>query len=207
MTWARASIFFCSDMGKSWMKERGYNTALCSAVPPFFIGTLVQIINMPVVRATITIQDPKSDLPNVRSALVAIYQKGGVSALWHGVSAGILKTVPKYITAVSVKDYMEEVLPLVDPHDKNAVLMRSAIKSMSAGVAGAALTNPLDVIRNEMFKTDLSLVATTKKIFAEEGWAFLGRGISSNMTAVAVPIAITIFATDILLSMKDIRHA
>ena len=34
------------------------------------------------------------------------------------------------------------------------MLRRSAVKSVAAGVAGAALTNPLDVIRNEMFKTD-----------------------------------------------------
>lgn len=67
-----------------------------------------------------------------------------------GLTPAILKTVPKYIVAVAVKDYMEENLPKVsDPHNKSEVLMRSAIKSVSAGVAGAALTNPLDVIRNE----------------------------------------------------------
>jgi hypothetical protein len=149
MTWARAAIFFGSDMGKKHMKEQGFNAALCQTFPPFIIGTFVQIANMPLVRATITIQDPKSELSSVSAALRHIYSTRGVSGLWHGVSAGILKTVPKYITAVAVKDYMEEALPLVDPHDKNAVLTRSAIKSMAAGVAGAALTNPLDVIRNE----------------------------------------------------------
>lgn len=56
-----------------------------------------------------------------------------------------------------------------------------------------------------MFKTDLGLVTTTKRLMQEEGWKFMARGISSNVTAVAVPIAVTIFATDILLSMKDLR--
>eukprot|EP01031_Cornospumella_fuschlensis_P041851 gene41851-51087_t len=28
MTWARAAIFFGSDVGKLYMKERGYNAAL-----------------------------------------------------------------------------------------------------------------------------------------------------------------------------------
>ncbi len=53
-----------------------------------------------------------------------------------------------------------------------------------------------------MFKTDLSLTATTKKLMKEDGWAFMTRGISSNMTAVAAPIAMTIFITDILMSNK-----
>eukprot|EP01035_Chromulina_nebulosa_P024256 gene24256-31532_t len=113
-----------------------------------------------------------------------------------------MKTVPKYVTAVAVKDYLEDVLPHGDPHDKNSKLLRSAIKSVSAGVAGAVLTNPLDVIRNEMFKTDLSLSSTFKKLVREEGWRFMTRGITSNTTAVAIPIAITIFATDILTELN-----
>ena len=34
------------------------------------------------------------------------------------------------------------------------VIRLSAAKSVAAGIAGAALTNPIDVIRNEMFKTE-----------------------------------------------------
>lgn len=41
-----------------------------------------------------------------------------LSGLWHGVSAGILKTVPKYVTAIVVKDFMEEHLPHGDSKDK-----------------------------------------------------------------------------------------
>lgn len=43
MTWARAAIFFGSDVGKLYMKEKGYNAALCQTMPPFVIGTLVQV--------------------------------------------------------------------------------------------------------------------------------------------------------------------
>lgn len=53
-----------------------------------------------------------------------------------------------------------------------------------------------------MFKTDLGLTETTKKLLKEDGWAFMARGISSNMTAVAAPIAMTIFITDLLMSNK-----
>ena len=67
--------------------------------------------------------------------------------------------MPKYCTAIFVKDYFEGILPTVDPnseHQDRDVLIYSAIKSLAAGLAGAALTNTLDVIviRNEMFTTD-----------------------------------------------------
>jgi hypothetical protein len=149
MTWARAAIFYGSDIGKTFLKEHGVPLSVAQTLPPLIIGTLVQVVNMPLVRATITIQNPNSELANVREALVYIYNSRGISGLWHGVSAGIMKTVPKYITAVAVKDYFEDVLPHGDVHDKKYALVRSGIKSVAAGVAGAVLTNPLDVLRNE----------------------------------------------------------
>lgn len=149
MTWARGAIFYGSDQGKIAMRELGFYGPVAQTVPPFVLGIIVQIVNMPLVRATITIQDPACQLKNTREALIHIYQTRGVGGLWHGVSAGIMKTVPKYITAVVVKDFMEEILPPADPSDKIGKLSRSALKSVAAGVAGAVLTNPLDVVRNE----------------------------------------------------------
>lgn len=94
-------------------------------------------------------------------------------------------------------------LPLPsDPDSRVQVLARSAVKSVIAGVAGAVLTNPMDVVRNEMFKTDLSLVDTVRKLHGEMGMSFLARGVVKNLTAVAVPIATTIFLTDTFVRMK-----
>lgn len=149
MTWARGAIFFGSDFGKEMLIGLGVYGPLAQTLPPLLIGTGVQFINMPLVRATITIQDPASSHNSVTSALIYIYKTRGIYGLWHGVSAGVLKTVPKYITAVVVKDYMEVNLPRVDPKDKTKQMYRSAAKSIAAGIAGAVLTNPLDVIRNE----------------------------------------------------------
>lgn len=205
MTWARGAIFYGSDSGKHYMRDMGIGLFWAQTVPPLVIGTFVQFVNMPLVRATITIQNPASDLKNVTQALIYIYKTRGVAGLWHGVSAGVLKTVPKYITAVGVKDFMEAYLPNGDANDKTLQMQRSAIKSIAAGVAGAALTNPLDVLRNEMFKTDESLVKTFRSVMKNEGWAFMTRGMASNLTAVAIPIAITIFMTDILQGYKHSR--
>lgn len=204
MAWARGAIFYGSEAGKDYLNRHGYHPALSSTLPPLVVSTFVQFVNMPLVRATVTIQEPKCELKNVREALVHIYKTRGIKGLWHGVSAGVMKTVPKYITAVLVKDWMEDHLPAANSESDYSMgsLERSAIKSVAAGVTGAALTNPLDVLRNEMFKTDLSVTATLKKLLKEEGWNFATRGMTSNITAVAIPIAMTIFVTDILKTFK-----
>lgn len=97
---------------------------------------------------------------------------------------------------------MEEWLPAADPVSstyKADQMYRSAVKSLAAGVAGAALTNPLDVIRNEQFKTHEGLRLTVRNLWHNEGWSFLGRGLGKNMIAVAMPVGMTIFFTDLFI--------
>ena len=53
-----------------------------------------------------------------------------------------------------------------------------------------------------MFKTDLGVRSTLQKLMHEEGWRFMIRGISNNVVAVAAPLALTIFFTDVLISLK-----
>lgn len=208
MSWARAAIFYGSDTGKQYLLSAGFSQSVSTIVPPLIISTAVQCFNMPLVRATILLQNPESDVPNIRESLRKIYKSHGISGLWHGTSAGILKTVPKYCTAIFVKDYIERVLPPVDPnsdHKHRDALIHSAIKSSAAGVAGAALTNPLDVIRNEMFKTNLGLVNAIRSLHNELGWNFLVRGMSKNLIAVSIPVASTIFFTDAFIQYTNSR--
>ena len=76
-------------------------------------------------------------------------------------------------------------------------LARAAVKACAAAVCGAVLTNPLDVLRNEMFKTDLPLGAALASLRAQEPrGAWLARGAGRNLVGVAVPVAATIFLTD-----------
>ena len=46
------------------------------------------------------------------------------------------------------------------------------------------------------------MIPTLQKLLREEGWSFMNRGMASNVTAVAVPIAFTIFLTDVFKSIK-----
>jgi Mitochondrial carrier protein len=194
MTWARAAIFYGSDAGRDYLKTVYHCSDEFSIVfPPLIVSTIVQFINMPVVRATVTIQDPSSNVPNVWSSIKQIYASHGIKGLWHGTSAGILKSVPKYCTAIIVKDIMEAYLSKPNPEMVNPEqyklqnLSNSAIKSITAGIAGAVLTNPLDVIRNEMFKTNQSIFQTTKQLYETTGYQFLFRGMGKNVVAVALP--------------------
>lgn len=229
MTWARAAIFYGSDRGKDYLQQHqstyipslGMDVVLPLSVitlaPPLVTSIMVQCVNQPVVRASITLQNPSSDMRNIRESLKYIYRKFGIKGLWHGTNAGILKTVPKYCTAIIVKDYMEEVLPKINENEssssssslsspeeyKRNTMIRSACKSATAGIAGAILTNPVDVIRNEMFKTNLSLVDTVAKLRGEMGWNFCTRGIGKNLVAVSIPVASTIFFTDLFIQMSS----
>lgn len=206
MTWARAAIFWGSDYGKAALSKHDFPDFYATVIPPLLVSSFVQCVNQPIVRASITLQNPKSGLNSTWSSIRHIYTNHGATGLWHGTSAGILKTVPKYCTAIVVKDFMENTLPQIDdqtsPNYDRDRLCRSAIKSATAGVAGAALTNPFDVIRNEMFKTNESLPRTVRRL-TEEGSGFITRGMTKNMIAVAIPVSCTIFFTDILIQIKN----
>ena len=68
---------------------------------------------------------------------------------------------------------------------------------------GAILTNPADVLRNEMFKQDnRNLLQTLDHLNETEGfkkWAV--RGIDKNLVSVAIPVSVTIFFIDIFSSL------
>ena len=202
MTWARAVIFYGSDRGAAALRAAGARDPLLTTLaPPLVVATLVQLVNQPLVRASVMIQDPASPHTGVPAAMRAVYRAGGLAGLWHGTSAGVFKTVPKYCAAVAVKDLMEHRLPRAragGARERSEALARSAVKSCAAALAGAVLTNPLDVIRNEMFKTDLPLGAAVRRLHAAHGGSprWLARGLAKNVVAVAVPVACTIFLTD-----------
>lgn len=44
MTWARAAIFYGSDVGKAYLLEKGVHGALAQTLPPLVIGILVQAV-------------------------------------------------------------------------------------------------------------------------------------------------------------------
>ena len=228
MTWARAAIFYGSDRGAAALRAAGVRDPLLTTLaPPLVVATLVQLVNQPLVRASVMIQDPASPHTGVPAAMRAVYRSTGLAGLWHGTSAGVFKTVPKhvhqrrlrsrggwklsppprrlsrcrYCTAVAVKEFMEHQLPRPragGSRERSEALARSAVKSCTAALAGAVLTNPLDVIRNEMFKTDLPLGAAVRRLHAAHGGSprWLARGLAKNVVAVAVPVACTIFLTD-----------
>lgn len=200
MTWARAAIFFGSDKGSAYMRERGFGNALASTVPSLSLSVFVQVTNQPFVRTSVMLQNPGEELANRRFPNVAmlqhLYKTKGIGSLWLGTNAGILKTAPKYMVAIWIKDTMGQYLAPVEKTDKFGTLMRSAKISITAGVAGAVLTNPFDAVRNEMFKTEEGLMTAVARMNREIGPAWLVRGCEKNLIAVAVPVAMTIFLTD-----------
>lgn len=206
MTWARAAIFYGSERGRPMLQrvlgeEADKPSVLSMALPPLVVSTLVQFVNQPLVRGSIQLQDPTSLHRTVAEALSALARERGVRAMWHGTSAGIAKTVPKYCVAVVIKDVLESKLPR--PSDESMKLARSALKACTAATAGALLTNPLDVIRNTQFRNNLSIPATIAQLNREcGGLSWFARGAEKNLIAVAVPVACTIFFTEQLSRLR-----
>jgi hypothetical protein len=206
MTWARAAIFVGAEEGKQKLQQQGYSSAVAATLPPLLIATCVSVVNQPFVRSTVTLQDPQcvigtqSVFPNL-AVMRHLISTHGVGSLWLGTNASILKTAPKFMVAIAVKDVMEKLVAVEgckNPSNNRAIaLARSAEKAMVAGAAGAILTNPLDVARNEMFKTNAGLLFTYRRLCREEGLHWLLRGCEKNLLAVAAPIAGTIFMADI----------
>lgn len=76
------------------LTDMGVNSVVAQTLPPLIIGTLVQIMNMPLVRATITIQDPKTELKNTWAALVWVYKtRGGIIFCYFGTKYIVLQTI------------------------------------------------------------------------------------------------------------------
>eukprot|EP00301_Raphidiophrys_heterophryoidea_P025840 c8762_g1_i2.p1 GENE.c8762_g1_i2~~c8762_g1_i2.p1 ORF type:complete len:208 (+),score=36.73 c8762_g1_i2:677-1300(+) len=190
-------IFYGSDVGRDHLEKMGAPEIVCTAGPPLVLAAFVQICNQPIVRGSIALQLPGCKQTSVAGVLRDIWQRRGFLGMWHGTSAGVLKAVPKYCTAVMVKDYMDDFLTPLDPSaTRNDYLLRSAKKSVAAGIAGATITNPFDVIRNEMFQTDRTLRETLRSLNQTEGMKWLWRGVDKNLVSVAFPIALTIFLAD-----------
>ena len=61
----------------------------------------------------------------------------------------------------------------------------------------------MQVIRNEMFKTNNGLFATVRHLYDTTGWSFLARGLGKNLVAVSIPVACTIFFTDALVQLNN----
>lgn len=61
------------------------------------------------------------------------------------------------------------------PNTHQQMVQRSAIKAVTAGFAGAVLTNPLDVLRNECFKREQPVRQALRGLYRDEGLAFLHR--------------------------------
>lgn len=203
MTWARFSIFYGSDRLKAGLAAGGVtNDVVLRCAPALLCSAIVQVCNMPIIRATITLQNPSAPRLSVYASLRGVVEREGLGGLWHGTSAGLLKTVPKYVTSVAVKDLIGEKQERDNMRrggdvSKNERLWQSFVKSVAAGVTGAALTNPADVLRNEMFKEGRSGLLGTLRRLNADGPRWMFRGMSKNLLAVAAPVSVTIFFTDL----------
>ena len=73
------AIFWGSDSGRHQMSSLGFDSTTSTIIPPLVISTVVQIVNQPIVRASITIQDPAAPYAGTMEAIRAIAATKGSS--------------------------------------------------------------------------------------------------------------------------------
>lgn len=88
MTWARAAIFYGSDRGRQMLKNAGAGHTLSVAGPPLVISTFVQVVNMPLIRASIMLQNPTAPQTSLLQMAQHITNTRGFVSLWHGLRWG-----------------------------------------------------------------------------------------------------------------------
>mmetsp|Transcript_9401 Transcript_9401/g.24340 ORF Transcript_9401/g.24340 Transcript_9401/m.24340 type:complete len:279 (+) Transcript_9401:64-900(+) len=209
MTVGRGLIFFGSDEGTKTLRRAGYDNATSTWLPPVLMSAYVHVFAQPFVRSTVMLQgDPQvrfataSRTPTL-AVLRHLWRTRGASSWFLGTGVGLTRTVPKYVTAIVVKDVMDGVLEPADASSTASVALRSAKKAVAAGAVGAVLTNPLDVVQNEMFKTEEGVCRTVRRLRLEEGLRWTTRGLQRSAVASAIPITITIFLTDAFMSWSS----
>mmetsp|Transcript_15298 Transcript_15298/g.20265 ORF Transcript_15298/g.20265 Transcript_15298/m.20265 type:complete len:91 (-) Transcript_15298:468-740(-) len=81
------SSFYGSEIGRPVVQEllgEKEPSIVSMAIPPLVMSTFVQIINQPLVRGSIQLQDPRSPPGRtVMQALQTIFKERGISGLWQ----------------------------------------------------------------------------------------------------------------------------
>lgn len=202
-TTARASIIFLSEKGAVALKDKGCSPRTANTVSSASSAVAVSMATHPVLRSVVLLQDPNSPQKTMGQSFRSIIEREGASGLWVGSGVHALRSIPKYTVAFTVKNYLDETLPN-GPNDEQTSGKMLA-KSLGAGVSSAAVSNPLDVIRNVKMQPDFASKpyhAVVSDLFEKEGLAFMARGLGRNMISVGMPMAIGFYITDLIHQVR-----
>ncbi len=88
MTWAHAALFYELECGKDFLLRLNNNcshnyfpSVVTSFLPSLVVSTVVQIVYQPLLRSTITLQNPSSEFTNIRQAMNHIFNQHGLKGL------------------------------------------------------------------------------------------------------------------------------
>lgn len=223
MTVARAFIFYGSDRGKVILKQYNekkenqvkFSQFSLSIIPSITCSIIAQVMVNPLYRAGVLLQNPETPFKTAAETMFHIYKHEGFGGLWRGSSIGIIKTAPRYGSSLYIRDLVnnyfekesfclenEKKIDNTLKKEKGVNMYQSGVSSLAAGLAGAVLTNPLDVVRASIFKREgkerVSILKSVSELYEKEGIKFLSRGLERNLISVAVPVTFTLFLSDLL---------
>uniref|UniRef100_A0A0D6QV68 Uncharacterized protein n=1 Tax=Araucaria cunninghamii TaxID=56994 RepID=A0A0D6QV68_ARACU len=123
--------------------------------------------------------------------LLATLERDGIAGLYAGYSATILRNLPAGVLSFSSFEYLKAAVlakgrkPHMEPHE-------SVLCGAMAGAISALLTTPLDVVKTRLMTQGVGNLAssglaykgfssTLKRIWVEEGWKGMTRGVGPRM--------------------------
>ncbi|RWS14731.1 mitochondrial coenzyme A transporter SLC25A42-like protein, partial [Dinothrombium tinctorium] len=139
--------------------------------------------------------------------LVRSYREMGLTSLWRGNSATMVRVVPFAAIQYSSHEQFKHLLHVETNDQKKEHPLRSFVAGSLAGIVSTTLTYPLDMARARMAVTQKEIYTNIcqvfKKTMNQEGFLALYRGYVPTILGV-VPYAGTSFFT--YETLKTIHH-
>lgn len=134
-----------------------------------------------------------------------LYRTDGLTGFYRGYFASLVTYVPSSACWwMFYPIYTDSISHFLPPNETSHMLIQ-VIAGTSSGMTVTALTNPLDVIRANIQVQRTSFSTAVQRLWQEEGFRLLGKGLSARMTQSCISSAFIVAGYETLKrwSVKD----
>ena len=139
-----------------------------------------------------------ASLEGVKLSPMQAVNELGIKGLYRGAPATLARDIPFSVAFFALYGHLKDTW--ATDADGNTSFGKVLVSGMGAGMLGAALSTPPDVVKTRLQIKDAkhtSMVAQTKDILANEGAAALFKGVVPRMMIIGPLFAITLFSYEV----------
>lgn len=172
---------------------------ITSLISGAIAGGLAKTCIAPLDRTKIHFQihDTKFSAKEAIKFLALTYQQNGITALWRGNSATMVRILPYASLQYCTHEHFKKLLKVDTNERKKGNKMRSFTAGSLAGVISSLSVYPLDLARARMAVTNrdnITLFNTFKTLVTKDGYLSLYRGCLPSILGI-IPYAGVTFLT------------